>query len=914
MELEMIKELIDDSYMETEFLEEDLYITDLIDGETLQQIQDAFCELSNIPAGIADTNGVAVTKDSISTDFCMNYNKKSTLGRYRCEQCDRRGGEMALKQGKTVIYYCHTGLVDFASPIVVHGKMIGCIIGGQLRIGELDEAKLRRIAEEIDVDPDKYVAAARKNRLVHKDELDRATIFLHKISDVLSSMAYNKYRVIQANKEVAKAAQMKSDFLANMSHEIRTPMNAVIGMAEMSLREELPETAREYISQIISSGKTLLAIINDILDFSKIESGKMDIDVSEYELMSIVHDVSNIIMTRIGDKDVELILDIAPDIPRKLMGDINRLKQIIINLSNNAVKFTQKGQVVLQMNYEKSSEDEIILQVSVKDTGIGIKEQDIKTLFQSFQQVDSKRNRNIEGTGLGLAISKNLLELMGGEIWVESEYGKGSTFSFTLPQKVFDSKPSIVVKEKEKVVAAGLICNVFLKEHMRKNMEQLGIRYIELESQDELEKALENKATFFFIGKLMFTEGVGQFIERHPEITGVLMIDFKDSFKIQINNLMIVKKPVYALNVAAIFNHEDIHMGYNHFYHDDFEFVAPDAEILIVDDNAINLTVAEGLLKPLEMKIDTASSGKDAVDMISAKKYDIIFMDHMMPDLDGVETTHIIRRFYKEYDDVPIIALTANAVNGTKEMFLSEGMNDFVAKPIEMRTMTSKLCRWLPQEKIHKLYKKEEEKYEAQEKGEDIEIEGLDTEAALKLLGNEKLFWAVLKDYYHVIEKKAALIKSLEEQEDLHRYTIEVHALKSASKQVGALSLSEKAANMEKAGNDNNAELIHQCTDAMLEQYRSYIQILQPFFPEEKKAQKEQKELTEDILHHFFNDLRVAIEELDMDRMEEVMGNMEEYKYNNEQEEMFGQIKESIEEFDVDLCEEIIQKWEQSIS
>ena len=913
MELGMIKELIDDSYMAAEFLEEDLYITDLIDENTLQQIQDAFCELSNIPAGISDTDGVAVTKDSISTDFCMNYNKKSTLGRYRCEQCDRKGGEAALKQGKTVIYYCHTGMVDFASPIVVHGKMIGCLIGGQLRVGDVDEAKLRRIAEEIDVDPDKYVAAARKNRLVHKEELDRATLFLHKISNVLSSMAYSNYRVIQANKEVARAAQMKSDFLANMSHEIRTPMNAVIGMAEMALREELPGAAREYVNQIISSGKTLLAIINDILDFSKIESGKMDIDVSEYELMSIVHDVSNIIMTRIEDKDVELILDITPDIPRKLMGDINRLKQIIINLSNNAVKFTRKGQVVVRIDYEKSSEDEVVLKISVQDTGIGIKKEDMKTLFQSFQQVDSKRNRNIEGTGLGLAISKNLLGLMGGEIWVESEYEKGSTFSFTLPQKIFDSKPSIMVEEKEKIVAAGLISNAFLRKHMKKDMEQLGIRYIDMESEDELEAALEDKATFFFVDKNMFSDKVGKFIESHPEVTGVLMIDFKDSIKYNINNLMIVKKPVYVLNIAAIFNHEDIHMGYNHFYHDDFEFVAPDAEILIVDDNAINLTVAEGLLKPLEMKIDTASSGKEAVDMISAKRYDIIFMDHMMPDLDGVETTHIIRRFYKDYDDVPIIALTANAINGTKEMFLSEGMNDFVAKPIEMRTMTSKLYRWLPQEKIHKLYKKEEEKAEEKEQPMVIEIEGLDTEAAMKMLGGEKLFWAVLKDYYHVIEKKAALIKSLEEQEDVHRYTIEVHALKSASKQIGALSLSEKAANMEQAGNSNNIQLIHQCTDEMLEQYRSYIDILQPFFPEEKKEKKEQKEITEETLHHFFDDLKVAIEELDMDRMEEVVENMEDYTYHDEQEELFEQIKESIDDFDVDRCEEIIHKWEDNV-
>lgn len=890
-------------------MDEELYITDLIDVETLQQIQDAFCEMSNIAAGISDANGVAVTKDSISSDFCMNFNKKSPIGRSRCEQCDKRGGEIALEKGRSVTYHCHTGLVDFAAPIMAHGKMIGCFIGGQVRTEELDEERLRRVAEEIGVDPQEYLEAAGKIRLVEKEELDRATRFIYKISNILSNMAYNRYQVLQANREIEKANQMKSDFLANMSHEIRTPMNAVIGMAELALREELPAAAKEYISEIISSGKTLLTIINDILDFSKIESGKMDIDVAEYEPMSIINDVANIIMTRIGDKDVELILDIAPDLPRRLLGDSNRLKQIIINLSNNAVKFTQKGQVVLKVGFERTSGDEIHLQVEVQDTGIGVKKEDMNKLFQSFQQVDSKRNRNIEGTGLGLAICRNLLSLMGGEIWVESEYGRGSVFSFYLPQKIFEDKPSVVVKDREKITAAGLIANSFLRKHIEKDMKYLGIRYLPLESEEELEMALEKNATFFFIGKGMFTDTVGKFVESHPDITAILMIDFRDSVKYKINNLLIVKKPVYVLNIAAIFNHEDIHMGFNNFHHDNYEFEAPEAEILIVDDNAINLTVAEGLLKPLKMKIETAGGGKEAVDMISAKKYDLIFMDHMMPELDGVETTHIIRRFHKEYDDVPIIALTANAVDGTKEMFLKEGMNDFVAKPIEMRTILSKLRRWLPQEKIHKIYKKDEVLQE-EDKPEGIKIEGLDTEAALGLLGSERLFWAVLKDYYHVIKKKADLIKTLEEQEDWRRYTIEVHALKSASKQIGARKLSEMAANMEKAGNEENAGLIHRCTDEMLELYRGYEAILKTYFPEEKTGKTEKRKMTGEVLSGFFADMREAIDELDMDRMDEIISSMEEYQYEGRQEELFLKLKEAVEDFAVDVCEEVMQKWE----
>ena len=724
-------------------MDENIYITDLIAPEVLQQIQDAFCAMSNIAAGIADLNGVAVTTDSLSTDFCMNYNKKSLIGRARCEQCDKQGGELALEKKRFVSYHCHTGLVDFAAPIMANGKMIGSFIGGQIRTTELDEDRLLEIADEIGVDPQEYLTAAKKIRLVEEEELKRAGEFLYKISNILSNMAYNRYQVLQANKEIERAAQMKSDFLANMSHEIRTPMNAVIGMAQMALREELPSNARTYINQIISSGKTLLTIINDVLDFSKIESGKMDIEETEYEPMSVINDVSNMIMTRVMDKDVELILDIAPDLPRKLYGDSNRIKQIMINIANNAVKFTKEGQVVLKVGFECIGEEEILLLISVSDTGIGIKKEDMERLFESFQQVDSKRNRNIEGTGLGLAICKKLLELMNGKIWVESEFGKGSTFSVCIPQRVLDTRPSVIIRDNEMILATGLIKNVFVKQQMEKDMKKLRIHYQTLDTEEYLDKAAG--AQFLFVEKALYTEKVRHFIEIHPDLDAVMLIDFSDSVRSDYGNLIVIKKPLYVLNLAGIFNHEDISVNAD-ISESVFDFTAPEAQILIVDDNPVNLTVTEGLLKPLEMKIDTAAGGEEAVEMISKKKYDLIFMDHMMPELDGVETTHIIRRFHKEYDSVPIIALTANAVDGVKEMFLNEGMNDFVAKPIEMSRILAKLQKWLPQEKIYKVRNKM-----AQEETTKMKIEGLNTGRALQFLGSEKLYWSVLKDYYHMI-------------------------------------------------------------------------------------------------------------------------------------------------------------------
>lgn len=885
-------------------MDENIYITDLIAPEVLQQIQDAFCAMSNIAAGIADLNGVAVTTDSLSTDFCMNYNKKSLIGRARCEQCDKQGGELALEKKRFVSYHCHTGLVDFAAPIMANGKMIGSFIGGQIRTTELDEDRLLEIADEIGVDPQEYLTAAKKIRLVEEEELKRAGEFLYKISNILSNMAYNRYQVLQANKEIERAAQMKSDFLANMSHEIRTPMNAVIGMAQMALREELPSNARTYINQIISSGKTLLTIINDVLDFSKIESGKMDIEETEYEPMSVVNDVSNMIMTRVMDKDVELILDIAPDLPRKLYGDSNRIKQIMINLANNAVKFTKEGQVVLKVGFECIGEEEILLLISVSDTGIGIKKEDMERLFESFQQVDSKRNRNIEGTGLGLAICKKLLELMNGKIWVESEFGKGSTFSVCIPQRVLDTRPSVIIRDNEMILATGLIKNVFVKQQMEKDMKKLRIHYQTLDTEEYLDKAAG--AQFLFVEKALYTEKVRHFIEIHPDLDAVMLIDFSDSVRSDYGNLIVIKKPLYVLNLAGIFNHEDISVNAD-ISESVFDFTAPEAQILIVDDNPVNLTVTEGLLKPLEMKIDTAAGGEEAVEMISKKKYDLIFMDHMMPELDGVETTHIIRRFHKEYDSVPIIALTANAVDGVKEMFLNEGMNDFVAKPIEMSRILAKLQKWLPQEKIYKVRNKM-----AQEETTKMKIEGLNTGRALQFLGSEKLYWSVLKDYYHMIDKKADLIKTLEEKEDWKRYMIEVHALKSISKQIGAEELSKLAAEMEQAGNRGDAGVIHRRTDDMLAFYRSYREILRPYFPEEKESAGEKK-MDAEVLRTFFSEMRNAMDELDMDSMDELVKKMKAYRYGGIQEEYFKELRQAAEEFEVDVCEKILEKWEQEI-
>ncbi|MDE5938314.1 MAG: PocR ligand-binding domain-containing protein [Lachnospiraceae bacterium] len=898
-------------------IESELKLTDLIDVESLQKIQDAFSDMSGIASMITDGSGIIQTKPSGFTEFCQKHVRNTEEGRKRCQECHRMGVEKAARAGGSCAYFCHAGLVAFAAPIMAHGHLVGCFIGGQMLTIPPDEEQIRRVAEEIGVDADGLVRAAQDIRIVDKETIKKVSNALYTIANVLSDIAYSKYQVSLTNMELKKSSNMKSDFLANMSHEIRTPMNAVIGMAEMALREDLTPAAREYIGQIKSSGQTLLTIINDILDFSKIESGMMDISDVEYEPMSMINDVSNIIMTRIGSKELELTVDVNPDLPSGLYGDNVRIKQVMVNLANNAVKFTKEGNVHVKIDFLQTSEDMIELIVSITDTGSGIKESDMDKLFKSFQQLDSKRNRNIEGTGLGLAICRQLVTLMKGKIHVDSVYGKGSTFSFVIPQKVTDLQSS-VEKLPGNIMAAGLIQSEYIAQELALDMERLGVAYERLESEENLNQIEERGTGYFFVEQPLFTEAVQYFLRLHPDVCGVLLTNHRSVRSYDLANLRMVKKPLYILGLANIFTGREDNAAFSMMEAEDFDFVAPTAEILVVDDNAINLTVAKGLLNPLEMKIDTAMSGKDAVLMVTDKRYDIIFMDHMMPEMDGVETTRVIRRLLGNNGQVPIVALTANAVEGTAEMFISEGMNDLVTKPIEMRDMVSRLRKWLPAEKIEKRKKKNNAQLRNVHRGDegvqttDIVIEGLDVEKAMGFLGNEQLFWSVLKEYYRVIDKKCALIQEYEQAEKWKDYTVEVHALKSASRQIGATDLAQTAEQMEAAGNAGNAALIHKITPGMLEEYMFYKGILAPYFiKEEETGSGRAAEAGE--LSELFRQMEEAMENLDMDAMEQVVKDMGQYSYSDVQRSIFEKLKNAVEDIDTERCEEIIAEWKKEL-
>lgn len=507
-----------------------------------------------------------------------------------------------------------------------------------------------------------------------------------------------------ARKEALEANAAKSHFLAHMSHEIRTPINAVLGMDAMILRESKEAKTKEYAKDIQNAGQSLLALINDILDFSKIESGKLEIIPTNYQLSSLLNDCYNMIFIRAKEKGLEFKVENDATIPEKLRGDEIRIRQIMINLLTNAVKYTKQGSIVLSVNWEQLDEKNMKLLIGVKDTGIGITPENQAKLFESFKRIDERKNRSIEGTGLGLNITKELVELMNGIIRVESEYGKGSIFSVEIPQHINSSEPigNFQVRFKNRTI-----------------------------SEDEYREA----------------------------------------------------------------------------------FHAPKAKVLVVDDVEMNLKVFVELLRSTQIQVDTAQSGVEAIQKVEQKKYDIIFMDHMMPELDGIETLHLMFLNPNNLNsDTPIIMLTANAILGVKNEYLKEGFTDYLSKPIKEQELEDMLLTYLPDEVIEKIDETVEidkaEKGEVEKEKSFLErIDFLDTKTGIGYCANsEAVYQKVLQAY--VTSTIYDLASKAYEEKDWDSYRIQVHALKSTSLNIGAVELSEQAKELEMAAKANDETFI----------------------------------------------------------------------------------------------------------
>lgn len=536
------------------------------------------------------------------------------------------------------------------------------------------------------------------------------------IAYIIALACHSALRLMSENFRITEASRAKSQFLANMSHEIRTPLNAVLGFDELILRDAQNEKIIEYAHSIQNAGVVLQDTINTILDLSKIESGRVEITDTPYNLVQLIDNVASITQALAEKKSLYFHLEIDERLPEHLCGDEVHIRQILVNLLNNAVKYTYKGGVAFRVELLQEADGNGLCRIRfvVKDTGIGIRKEDKERLFEKFERLDAYVNRNTEGTGLGMNIVEKLLDAMGSKIEFDSVYGEGSEFYFTLEQQMLDNSRIGVYEDEKRRIGVG-------------------------------EQKYES-------------------------------------------------------------------------------YIAPEARILVVDDVRLNLDVAKGLLENLRVQVDEAESGEQAIEMAKENRYDVILMDHMMPGMDGITAAGKIRELggNKEeqyyYRTVPIIALTANALSGMREMYLEAGMQDFISKPVQGKTLETVLRKWIPKEKVSENVREYEET--AEQSDWEISIAGLDIAAARTFFPREDMYVDTLRTFAAMIPENSAKIEEYCRTGDLNNYTITVHALKSSAKIIGAMQISEMAKKLEEAGRAGRKTEIQADTPPLLALYR----------------------------------------------------------------------------------------------
>lgn len=611
-------------------------------------------------------------------------------------------------------------------------------------------------------------------------------------------MIFNR-KLSEVAEQANQANEAKSYFLSTMSHDIRTPMNAILGLNEMVLRDSHDDVIVGYSESIKTAGNTLLGIINDVLDFSKIEAGRMDIINVDYSFVSVLNDLMNMVQKKAEDKGLAFNMDIDREIPSVLNGDEIRIKQVITNILSNAVKYTKEGSVSFSVGYKNIPDkpDSIILTISVADTGIGIKPEDMDKLFKAFERIEEKKNRNIEGTGLGMTIAQSFLTMMGSHLHAESVYGEGSVFSFDIEQTVVKREP---------------------------------------------------------IG------------------------DYKEAF-------------IRSLKERRNYREK---------------FIAPGTDVLVVDDNPVNLTVFTSLLKRSQITIDTCESGDEAIVLYKNKHYDVIFLDHMMPNKDGIETlTEMHGLQGTPNDKTPVVCLTANAISGMRKMYINAGFDDYITKPIDPDRLEATLLQFLPKDKVSPISDDgEDEDYDLPEFL--YQLDEIDVEAGLGHCGSGESYIATLITYLDTALKNADDIEMFWKAGEIKNVTTKVHALKSTSKAIGATELGEFAEKLEEAGGRGDMEMLDRELPKLIADYRKLAGDLEPLHERSVSEEDDRPQITSEELNEAYKKLLDFGENFDFDSMVDVVESLGQYSIPEDEATRVAAIIKAADDLDYEMIPEII--------